>query len=464
MRYFLLVDFGSTFTKLTAVDLEKEDVISTSKAITTVDTDITEGYDKALGLLYEKMGEEVEFEKIIACSSAAGGLKMAAMGLVEELTVEAAKRVCLGAGAKVELVLSHNINKAEAQSIIDKNIDIVLLAGGTNGGNSECVIHNAKQLAKSNVKAPIVFAGNKDAVDEVSDILRGANKDFYVCDNVMPRLNVLNIQSAKNKIKDIFVKNIIEAKGIKKIEEEIDQVILPTPNAVLLAAELLSKGFDQEPGLGEIMITDVGGATTDMYSMGNGYPKQSNVILRGLDEPFAKRTVEGDLGMRYSAIGIVDSMSPSETSHWMKEGIDIVSEARKRRQNIDFIAETEHDNKVDDILASKCIDAATSRHVGILEGVYTPLGMMYYQVGKDLTATSYMIGTGGVVISSKDPVKMLKNASKNAMKAMELRPENPKYMLDKDYILSAMGLLSLEEPEIALRIMKKRIVEIKECI
>jgi len=462
MRCYLLVDFGSTFTKLTAVDLEKEDIISTSKAITTVDTDITEGYEKALGLLYEIIGTNIQFEKVIACSSAAGGLKMAAMGLVEELTVEAAKRVCLGSGAKVELVLSHNINKSETQSIMDKNIDIILLAGGTNGGNSECVIHNAKQLAKSNVKAPIVYAGNKDAVDEISEILTAGNKDFYICDNVMPRLNALNTHSAKNTIKEIFVKNIIEAKGIKKIEREIDQVILPTPNAVLLAAELLSKGFDEEKGLGDLMITDVGGATTDMYSMGNGYPKQSNVILRGLDEPFAKRTVEGDLGMRYSSIGIVDSMTQSELSHWTKQGIDIVSEAKKRKNNIEFISKTEYDYIVDDILAAKCIDTATSRHVGILEGVYTPLGMMYYQVGKDLTASSFVIGTGGVVISSKDPVKMLKNACKSEQKPTELRPTEPKYLLDKDYILSAMGLLSIEQPEIALRIMKKRIVEIRE--
>ncbi|MBE0701553.1 MAG: glutamate mutase L, partial [Acholeplasmataceae bacterium] len=225
MKSYLLVDFGSTFTKLTAVDLEQEDIIATSKAITTVETDISIGYQTALKRLYENIGSEIKFDKVVACSSAAGGLKMVAIGLVEELTTEAATRVCLGAGAKVELVLSHNINNAEVQSILDKKIDIVLLAGGANGGNSACVIHNARQLAKSAVNAPIVFAGNKDATDEIIEILSAAKKDFYICENVMPRLNVLNIQSAKDQIKDIFVKNIIEAKGIKKIEKSIDRVI-----------------------------------------------------------------------------------------------------------------------------------------------------------------------------------------------------------------------------------------------
>lgn len=460
MNNYLLIDFGSTFTKLTAVDLDQEDIIGTSKAITTVETNIIDGYELALERLFSTIGGPLSFHKIIACSSAAGGLKMAAIGLVEELTTEAAKRVCLGAGAKVELVLSHNINNAEVQSILDKKIDIVLLAGGANGGNQECVIHNAKQLAKSSVTAPIVFAGNKDAADSIHDILSAANKQFFICENVMPRLNVLNINSAKDTIKDIFVKNIIEAKGIKKVEQIIDRVVLPTPNAVLMAAELLSKGFDDDPGLGDLMLVDLGGATTDVYSMASGLPTQMNAVLSGLEEPFAKRTVEGDLGMRYSALGVLQSMTPSEISHWHKEDIDIIKEAQKRFEDIEMIPTSDHDFKVDDILAGKCIDTAVSRHVGTLKSVYTPLGMMYHQVGKDLTKTKYFIGTGGVVISSKDPISMLKHATQTDSRSMELRPHHPEFMLDKDYILSAMGLLSMDHPDIALRIMKKRIIHL----
>ncbi len=462
MRYYLAVDFGSTFTKLTAVDLENESIIATSKALTTVDTDISIGYQNALVRLEKKMEDDIVFDNIIACSSAAGGLKMVAMGLVEELTVEAAKRVCLGAGAKVELVLSHNINNGELKQIVDKNIDIILLAGGANGGNKECVIHNAKQLAKSSIKAPIVFAGNKDAVDEIEEILSNGNKEFYICENVMPRLNVLNIKSARDKIKEIFVRNIIEAKGIKRIESKIRQVVLPTPNAVLLAAELLSKGFADDEGLGDLLLVDVGGATTDVYSMSDGNPSQAHVLLSGLEEPFAKRTVEGDLGMRYSALGILEAMALSEKTQLKKRNIDIEKEAKMRRENVDFIAETDHDYEVDDVLSSKCIDTAVARHVGNLKGVYTPMGIMYYQTGKDLTDTKYVVGTGGVVISSRDPVKVLSFAAKDQTKHMELRPKDPEYLLDRDYILSAMGLLSLEYPDIALRIMKKRMYRLKE--
>jgi len=171
MANYLLIDFGSTFTKLCAVNTEAEDIIETASYFTTVDTDISIGYHEALKILFKKIGREIDFEQVIACSSAAGGLKMAAIGLIEELTVEAAKRVCLGAGAKVDLVFSHHINKSEIKQIIDKKIDIILLAGGADGGNSENVIFNANILGKMGIKIPIIFAGNNSAQDEIIDIL-----------------------------------------------------------------------------------------------------------------------------------------------------------------------------------------------------------------------------------------------------------------------------------------------------
>lgn len=462
MKHYLLVDFGSTYTKLTAVDLEKEDIIGTSKSFTTVDTNIIDGYEKALQNLYHEIDSSIHFDKIIACSSAAGGLKMAAIGLVEELTTEAAKRVCLGAGAKVELVISSHMNLSEVHKIKEKKIDIVLLAGGANGGNQACVIHNARMLAQSDVTSPIVFAGNKDAIDEVSDILKKANKDFYICENVMPKLNVLNIDSAKDKIKDIFVKNIIEAKGIKRVEEVVDRVVLPTPHAVLMAAELLSKGYHDQEGLGDLMLADVGGATTDVYSMAQGLPSQMNAILSGLEEPFAKRTVEGDLGMRYSALGVLDAFLESELYDHMQHGIDLKKACEKRSHDIDMIPSSALDETIDDLIAKKSVEVATSRHVGTLKGVYTPMGMMYHQTGKDLTQTKYYVGTGGSIIHSKNPIAILKHGAKLLSKPMELRPLHPIYLLDQTYILSAMGLLSMDYPDIALKIMKKHIVKLEE--
>jgi uncharacterized protein (TIGR01319 family) len=458
MANYLLIDFGSTFTKLCAVNSEAEDVIGTASHFTTVDSDISIGYHKALVKLYDKLGHKIKFDQVIACSSAAGGLKMAAIGLVEELTVEAAKRVCLGAGAKVDLVFSHHINKREVQDIIDKKIDIVLLAGGADGGNTECVIYNARMLGKEGVKVPVIFAGNKCAQDEIQEIFDEYNMDGY---NVMPKINKLNIESAREKIREIFLMKIIEAKGIKKIESEIDKVILPTPNAVLDAAKLLSEGYLTEKGFGDLVVVDIGGATTDMYSICSS-TKRSDVLINGLEEPFAKRTVEGDLGMRYSAPGIIKSLSEQEIKFInMEKNVDIEDEVNKRYTNVQCLPQNQHDEFIDQFLAEICAYRAMHRHCGRIEEVFTPMGVVYNQTGKDLTDIKYVIGTGGVIVNSNNIDKILMRTTNILHNPKELRPANPHFMVDQLYIMAAMGLLSKREPLLALRILKKYIKKIR---
>jgi uncharacterized protein (TIGR01319 family) len=461
MANYLLIDFGSTFTKLCAVDSEECEIIETSSDFTTVEEDISVGYEKALEKLFNKVGKRIVFDQVIACSSAAGGLKMAAIGLVKELTVEAAKRVCLGAGAKVDLVFSHHLNSGEIQQIVDKQIDIILLAGGADGGNYESVLYNAEILGKSNIKIPVVYAGNKSVQDQIKDIFNKYDMNGHICENVMPAINVLNITSARDKIREIFLKQIIEAKGIKKIENEINQVILPTPSAVLEAAKLLSDGYLDEEGLGEIVVVDIGGATTDLYSICSS-SKRSDVIIQGLEEPFAKRTVEGDLGMRYSAPGIVKSLSEREINFINKEkGVDIVEEVNKRYKNVKLLPENTHDEFIDQFLAEMCAYRAMHRHCGRINEVLTPMGKVFNQVGKDLSDVGFVIGTGGVIIKSKNPYQILRQTTNILHNPSELRPNDPEFLIDYEYIMAAMGLLSKIDPLLALKIMKKHITSIR---
>lgn len=464
MSRYLMIDFGSTFTKLTAVDTEKEDIIATASHFTTVDTDITIGYKNALRVLLEKLGEkEAKFDKVIGCSSAAGGLKMAAIGLVEELTVEAARRVCLGAGAKVELAFSHHLTNSDIDKIIEKKIDIILLSGGTDGGNTECVLFNQKMLCERGVKIPIIFAGNKNCLDEIRSMAEEYGMNEYYCSNVMPRLNVLNIDEPRDRIRKIFLDNIIVAKGIKKIEGEIDKLILPTPESVLRAATLLADGYMRELGLGEIILVDIGGATTDMYSICSASAKRSDVVIKGLEEPYAKRTVEGDLGMRYSALGVLSSLSEEEIKLInLDEGVDLERELMYRHEHVDSVPENEDMVKIDRIMGRICVDKAMSRHVGKMEEMYTPMGMLYNQYGKDLSKINYVIGTGGVLVHNESPEKILSAVEYSMNKGLELRPRSPRYMIDKDYILAAMGLLAEIDPMLALKIMKKHIVPLNK--
>lgn len=446
MKKVLLTDFGSTYTKLTLVDLEAEEVITHAQSFTTVETNILNGYKDA----FEKLDYDGEIDEKLACSSAAGGLVVAAIGLVKQLTVEAAKRAALGAGAKVEYAYSNFITLDEVEEIKNSNIDIILLAGGTDGGNTESIIHNAKMLAEAKLDIPIVLAGNKMTYREIEEIFTENDIYYEKAENVMPEINVLNVESAKEKLRNIFIEKITLAKGIKEAEKLVDNVIMPTPAAVLYGLEVLGHGTKNETGLGDLLCLDIGGATTDIHSIGKGLPSKAGVVFQGLEEPLAKRTVEGDLGMRYSANSMYATVGELA---FKKYGLENVNEKIMfRRQNTEFVPVTEEEIQFDVVMAQICADEAMSRHVGTVESVYSPMGTMYLQTGKDLSTVKYVLGTGGVVVNNQGIVeKMLFNPEK----VTELRPTECNIIIDKGYIFSALSLLSVRYPDIALRMMKK---------
>ena len=304
MKPVLLIDFGSTYTKLTAVDVETETLLGTAAAYTTIETDINDGLSEGLKRLEEKIGK-VEFAETYACSSAAGGLRMVTSGLVPELTGEAARLASLGAGAKVVGVYAFQLTEDDIEDIRAAQPDIFLLVGGTDGGNTECILHNAKMLAEMKPAFPVVIAGNRTAARQCQRILEGC--EVYICPNVMPKFGVLNAEPTQKQIREIFLNRIIQAKGLSRAAELLSDIMMPTPSAVLAAMQLLADGCEGEKGIGELVAVDVGGATTDIYSIAEGMPDHMNTVYKGLPEPYAKRTVEGDIGMRYSIQGIVDA-------------------------------------------------------------------------------------------------------------------------------------------------------------
>lgn len=464
MDAYLLLDFGSTYTKLTVVDIENEEILATAKEITTIEDDIMTGFNKAFKILQDKLeGKEVNFIKKLACSSAAGGLKMVAIGLVPDLTAEAAKRAALGAGARILNVYSFQLTKDEIEEVKNSNLDIILLAGGTNGGNRECIIHNAKMIAESGVQVPVVVAGNKTANDEIKDIFDRCGITYRIAENVMPTLNTLNVEPAREEIRKIFMSNIVEAKGLGNAESFVGGILMPTPAAVLKAAEALSLGTDEEEGIGDLVVVDIGGATTDIHSLSDGEPSKAGVTVRGLEEPFAKRTVEGDLGMRYSAVALLEAAGARKMRAYLSDKerkINILDNCKYRYNNIKMVPQTHEEIAFDEAMAKAATEIAMARHVGTVECTYTPMGPIYTQVGKDLLPTKYIIGTGGVIVHSENPDKILEAGTYNKADGIYLKPEHPEYLLDKTYILSAMGLLAQELPDMAVRIMKKYLVSI----
>jgi uncharacterized protein (TIGR01319 family) len=304
---YLLIDFGSTYTKIMAVDIAREVILGRAQALTTVDTDITIGLNKALSeLLATCRIDEGHIEGKYASSSAAGGLKMAAIGLVPQLTVEAARRACLGAGAKVVCGYGFEIDEAIVAEIEAAKCDIILLCGGADGGDKNVIVRNAGMLARSTINCPVLVAGNRVVNDKVRSIMEEAGKRVCVTKNVLPSIDALEVEPAQALIREIFIAHITKAKGLQKAQEFIGSPIVPTPKATLQAAALLADGMHNEPGIGSLVIVEVGGATTNIHSVGDSSPATSQTVVRGLPELRVKRTVEGDLGIRYNAPTIYD--------------------------------------------------------------------------------------------------------------------------------------------------------------
>ena len=456
MKAVLLIDFGSTYTKLTAVDVEGECVLGTAQAYTTVWTDINDGLEEGLKLLEEKTGK-LCYDACYACSSAAGGLRMVTSGLVPELTGEAARLASLGAGAKVVGVYAFQLTEDDLEDIRASAPDIFLLVGGTDGGNTECILHNAKMLASMSPKFPIVIAGNRTAARECQRIL--ADYEVYVCPNVMPKFGMLQIEPTQKKIREIFLNRIIQAKGLSKAAELLSDIMMPTPSAVLQAMELLAQGCEGESGIGDLVAVDVGGATTDVYSIADGMPEHMNTVYKGLPEPYAKRTVEGDIGMRYSIQGIVDAAGPeqiSELSGLSKERIkQLVSDLKEHTDKVSC-GEDELE-KLDFALASMATREAVTRHAGTIEETYTMMGQTFVQSGKNLTKVEQIVVTGGSLIHTKRTAEIAAHALYSPMQPASLRPRAADVWVDRTYILAAMGLLSSYYPQTALRIMKKEL-------
>lgn len=458
MKHVLLIDFGSTYTKLCAVDLEKEEVLGTAQAHTTVREDIGIGLRKAKELLKEKIGE-IKFDLSLACSSAAGGLRMVTCGLVPDLTGEAAKMASLGAGAKVVGVYAFELTREDVEEILSLQPDILLLVGGTDGGNTKCILHNAKMLAQAGGDFPIIVAGNRSAKEECSALLQG--REVHLCPNVMPKFGVLKTEPCQEKIREIFLNKIIQAKGISRAGEDLSDVMMPTPAAVMAAMELLSRGCGEEKGLGDLICIDVGGATTDIYSMAEGMPDGMNTVFKGLPEPWAKRTVEGDIGMRYSARGIVEEVG--EETIAQLSGLD-VSRVRELMDAIttspDLVpAGDDALERLDFALAAAAVRTAVTRHAGTISETYTMMGQTWVQEGKNLSRVSQIVVTGGSLIYTKETAKIASFALASPDTPHSLRPKAAEVWVDRRYIIAAMGLLSTRFPEIALRIMKKELIQ-----
>ena len=449
---FVCVDFGSTFTKVVVVDISG-DVVASGSARTTIDTDVMNGMDAALADAGVDLSSASHTTEVLACSSAGGGLRIAVVGYERAITAEAGYRVGLSAGGRVVHVTSGELADADVAELSASLPDVVLLVGGTDGGNSEVLVHNARTLAAAKPQLPVVLAGNRDVQDHVRRILRRGQVPVTVADNVLPAIGVLDPRSARDAIREVFISHVIGGKHLSTRVDLGTFVQAATPDAVLAGVELLADGTTTAPGVGDVVVVDVGGATTDVYSVTSPDLDEQPAEREAVATLWRSRTVEGDLGVRWNAPGIVEA-AHRERLIDDREAQSLGQAAAARRANPGLLPESATDAAIDRELARLASTVALRRHAK----PHTA-GQVRYP-GKDLHRVGLVVGSGGVLRHSTldDAAALVREAVEDPAGGWRT-PERATTVVDTRYVLAAAGLIGAQAPEIASRLLHRVLLD-----
>ncbi|RNL80894.1 glutamate mutase L [Nocardioides marmorisolisilvae] len=434
-RLALCVDFGSTFTKTALVDRAAGTLLATAQHPTTLDTDVLDGLDACRDALAAEHPEATGAE-VLACSSAGGGLRIAVIGTEELVSAEAGRRVALSSGGKVVLVLAGGLDPGLAE-LRAAEPDVLLLVGGTDGGNSETLLHDAAALADARWTGPVVVAGDREAQDRVAALLAGSGTPYTVADNVVPRIGVLAPESARLAIREIFIRHVIGGKNLSSRPEFAELVLGATPDVVLVGVELLAQAQGATtPGSG-VVVVDVGGATTDVHSVVVLDPEEAALAREVVAVTPVTRTVEGDLGMRWSAVSTAEAAAA--------EGVDAeLAGLAVARRDPAFLPADATERAEDLRLASAAATIAVRRHAGRSQVVLSPEGRVVERSGKNLRAVDLLVGSGGVfrAATPEQARAALVGATGSGTEGWQC-PERPRIVVDSTSVLAAAGLIAL---------------------
>ncbi len=433
----LCVDVGSTFTKAVAVDVATGEVLGTASRPTTLSTDVMHGVDA----VREVLSEHGDPQDVLVCSSAGGGLRLAVVGYERAVTAEAGHRVGLSAGARVVHVASGPMTGADVRSLRASAPDLVLLVGGTDGGNKDVLLHNAHRIAAARLAAAVVVAGNADAAEEVSSILAATGRRHVVTTNVLPRIGVVAPERARAAIRDAFLRHVIGGKGLSRGPEFARLVRAATPDAVLHGVEVVAEAVG-----GDVLVVDVGGATTDVYSVITPQGEDSALQREVVGTLWHARTVEADLGMRWNAEGIVEAAS--------REGIALsggaVRYAARVASDTAHLPTTAEDWAAEESLSAAAVLVAVRRHGRPSHPSERP---------RPLLEVGLVLGSGGVLRHAPDGLAARVLTGLVADHAGGWRvPRGARVAVDTAYLLFAVGLL-IERHPVAARSLAVRVAE-----
>jgi uncharacterized protein (TIGR01319 family) len=447
------VDVGSTYTKGAAVDVDSGLLLATASSPTTIVTDVMDGVSAVLDDLRAEL-PGADLSQVLGCSSAGGGLRLAVVGFERAVTAEAGRRVGLSAGARVVHVSAGLLDTAALVALAGDRPDVVLLVGGTDGGNAQVLLHNARALGElptdwvplGTAGPPVVVAGNADVAGQAAAVLAGAGRTAIRAANVLPRIGVLDPMPARAAIREVFIAHVIGGKHLSASAEFAAMIRAATPDAVLAGVELLSDGAGEVAGVGDVVVVDVGGATTDVYSVLTPDPEEAGLHREVVEVMWRGRTVEGDLGVRWSAPGIL-AAAENEDLLAHGEARALHDAAQERAAHPDLLATDARGRAVDARLAELALTIALRRHARAQDS-----GQVRH-LGKDLRQVRLVVGSGGVLRHAEPGAlrRILAPARADHAGGWKV-PERAELAGDLRYVLAAAGLLASSYPQAAARL------------
>lgn len=444
----LVAEIGSTTTVVNAfIGLHNGEphFLGQGQAPTSVNLgDVNIGLNQAIANLKQNLGSDLEILEIFATSSAAGGLKMTVHGLVYDMTVKAAEEAALGAGANIHLVTSGVLTKYNIQKIQKIKPNIILIAGGVDYGEKATALNNAYEIANLQLNIPVIYAGNCVNHEEISDIFKNSKQEKYlhITENVYPKIDELNVEPTRKIIQDVFEQHIVHAPGMNNVRDMVNQNIIPTPGAVMEAAKLL------ESEIGDLLIFDVGGATTDLHSVTSGSDEINRILIS--PEPLAKRTVEGDLGVYINRQNIIDMIGIEQ----LCKDLQITNETLEDILNSYEPIPKNKQIPLVERLTKEALVKALYRHCGSFRNLYGSQGRVKVAQGKDLTNIKYIIGTGGALTRLPNRIKLLKGLILKQDSTKLMPTKDAEILIDIDYLIASCGVLSLKYPDKAMKLIK----------
>lgn len=444
----LVAEIGSTTTVINAFDdLNSERPVRLGQGVAPTSVgkgDVNIGLNEARADLARRLGvKDIQSRDFFATSSAAGGLSMTVHGLVRDMTVRAAREAALGSGAVLRLVTAGRLRPFDLKKIEEADPRIIMIAGGVDYGERDTALSNFAAVAERMPRTPILYAGNVENRDEIRYMAEEAGLRLYVADNVYPAIDRLDIEPTRRIIRRIFEEHIVEAPGMARLREQVKGPVLSTPGAVMSMAEVMYEKW------GDLMVIDVGGATTDVHSVTHG-----SEALRDLatsPEPFAKRSVEGDLGVFLNREHVLQAMTETERKAFEAQCPDGLS-------GIPEIPRTSAETELIRHLALTCVRVALDRHAGRLTEVFTPQGRVQLVRGKDLTQVKTLLLTGGALTRLGDFREQVKALIRRAPRERLYPSPDVNVMIDHDYLMASLGVTAVTAPQAAVRLLEQSVM------